>query len=122
MGSQRGPAALRVDARLVLPAAELRVRAARSGGPGGQRVNKVASKVVLSFSVAESQALGERRQALLRERLAARLTRGGEIVVHASRHRERRRNEEDARERLAALLREALRPRRARRPTEPTEA
>lgn len=118
-GSKRG---LRINARLELPERELRLQAVRSGGPGGQNVNKVASKVVLTFSVEESQALGERRRGLLLERLAARLNRRGELVIHASRFRERRRNEEDARDRLASLLREALRSPKERIATRPTRS
>jgi len=85
-------------------------------------VNKVETKVVLTFSVEESQVLGDTRRRLLRDRLGSRLTRSGAIVIHASRFRERHRNEEDARARLAHLLREALLPRRRRKPTRPTEA
>lgn len=118
-GSRRG---LRVNARLELSERELVVRAVRSGGPGGQNVNKVASKVVLSFSVRESRALGERRRSLLLERLAGRLNRRGELVIHASRFRERRRNEEDARDRLASLLRESLRSPKERLATRPTRS
>jgi ribosome-associated protein len=113
---------LRVNSRLVLPPGELRVEFARSGGPGGQHVNKTESKVVLRFDVRGSQALGEARRTRVLERLAPRIPREGEIVLHASRFRERPRNLEDARERLAGLLREALVPLKPRKPTRPTRA
>lgn len=117
MGSQEP---LRVNSRLVLPARELGFSFARSGGPGGQNVNKVASKVILRFSVRKSPTLGERRRSLLMARLEPRLTREGELVIHASRHREQARNLEAARERLAQVLAEALRPRKSRKRTRPT--
>ena len=118
--SGRAGGALRVNARLVLPPGELQVTFSRAGGPGGQNVNKVASKVTLRFSVQESAALGDRRRSTIEDRLASRITSGGDLLIQASRHREQRRNLEDARRRLAALLAEALRPRRARVKTRPT--
>jgi ribosome-associated protein len=111
---------LRVNSRLVLPGRELGVSFARSGGPGGQNVNKVSSKVVLRFSVRESPTLGERRRNLIVSHLKQRLTREGELVIHASSYREQARNLEAARERLATLLAEALRPRKTRKRTRPT--
>jgi len=116
----RRSAGVRVNARLMIPERELTLEAVRSGGPGGQNVNKVATKVVLRFSVRDSLVLGEWRRATLLARLAARLTKGGELVLHASRFRERHRNEEDARERLAVLLRKALQAPKKRVPTRPT--
>lgn len=111
---------LRVNARLVLPAEELSIAFTRSGGPGGQNVNKVATRVQLRFSIAESKVLGETRRARLTERLSSRLTREGELLITSSRHRERERNIEDARERMAEVLREALQVQKKRRATKPT--
>ena len=108
--------------RLVLPEDELSVESARAGGPGGQNVNKVATKVVLRFNPLTSRALSDDQKGRIREHLGHRLTTVGELVLHASRYRRRARNLEDARERLAGLLAEALRPRRPRKATRPTRA
>ena len=113
---------LRVNSRLVIPPRELKVSFARSGGPGGQKVNKTASQVQLRFSVTESSSLGERRRSILLQALRSRLTDSGELLIRAQRHREQARNLEDARERLAEALRGALKPRKARKATKPTRS
>jgi ribosome-associated protein len=105
---------------LVVPASELRVEAVRAGGPGGQNVNKVASKIVLRFAPLSSRAFDEVQRARLAERLAGRLTAAGEVVIHAAVERERLRNLIEARERLARLLLAALARPRRRVPTKPT--
>jgi len=109
-----------VAGELRIPAGELEVEAVRSGGPGGQNVNKVASQVLLRFSVTGSQSLSEAQRALVVRHLGHRLTGDGDLLLRSSRFRERKRNLEDARERLARLLEAALRPRKARRSTKPT--
>ncbi len=109
----------------MIPAAELRETASRSGGPGGQHVNKTSTRVTLRWNVAESACLDAEQRRRLTRRLGARLTRAGELVVHARRHRSRARNRELARERLAELVREGrARPRRrvATRPTRTSRA
>jgi ribosome-associated protein len=83
-------------------------------------VNKVSTRVTLRWSVAASAALSEPQRARLASRLAAKLTREGELVVHAGGERSRSRNRALARERLASLVRAALAVRRPRRPTAPT--
>lgn len=113
---------LRINARLVLPADELHVSFSRSGGPGGQNVNKVATRVQLRFSVTTSASLGDRRRVRLLGQLGKRLTTRGELIVFASSHRERARNLEEARERLASLLRSGLQVKKQRKPTKPTRA
>ncbi len=113
---------LPITSRLTLPPDELEVSFARSGGPGGQNVNKVESKVQLRFSIRESRSLSEGQRHLILQRLGARLTGDGDLLIQASNHRERARNMTDARERLAALLRGALAPVKKRRKTRPTRA
>lgn len=108
---------LEVKRRLVIPAAELRESASRSGGPGGQHVNKTSTRVTLRWCAAESAVLSGSQRARLRRRLGSRLTRSGDLVVHARRFRSRGRNRELARERLAELVRDALATPKARVPT-----
>jgi len=71
-------------------------------------VNKVATKVELRFSILRSGVLDDGQKARLLQKLAPRLTRSGDLVIQASIHRERRRNEEEARARLARILGGAL--------------
>jgi ribosome-associated protein len=116
----RAPGDLVVNARWTIPAAELEVQAARSGGPGGQAVNKLATKVVLRFALAHSASLPTELRAHVLRELAARLDTSGALVIHASEHRERSRNLDAARARLARLLALAAVPPRVRRATRPT--
>jgi ribosome-associated protein len=118
--NREGSAGVRVGPGLVLPESEIHTRAVRSGGPGGQAVNKVASKVVLRFSIPRSAALDAEQKARLLARLRSRLTRDGELVIHASAERERLRNEKEARGRLARLVAGALAPEKPRVKTRPS--
>lgn len=111
---------LRVHRGLTIPASELTEQASRSSGPGGQHVNKASTRVTLRWSVSHSAILSERQRGRLQARLAARLTRDGELVVHAGRARSRTRNRDRARERLAEIVREALAATRPRVATAPT--
>lgn len=107
---------------LTIPEAELEESFARSGGPGGQHVNKTETKVELRWSVADSSVLTEVDRDWLMKRLSDRLTASGELLVTAGDERSQSRNRADARRKLAALVREALvRPRR-RRATRPTRS
>ncbi len=111
---------LPVNQRVTIPGGELRVAFARSGGPGGQNVNKVASKVELRWRPAESAALaGEDREWLLR-RLANRLTSEGDLIVTSRRSRDQLRNREDARRRLARCVAQALERPKPRKRTRPS--
>ncbi len=111
---------LRVSRGLLIPAAELRESASRSSGPGGQHVNKSSTRVTLRWNIETSRTLSDRQRARLLSRLAHRLTRDGELVLHAGRARSRARNRERARERLAELVSNGLATPRKRLATRPS--
>ncbi|MGE5236060.1 MAG: alternative ribosome rescue aminoacyl-tRNA hydrolase ArfB [Acidobacteriota bacterium] len=87
---------------------ELRFVASRSGGPGGQNVNKVSTKVTLLFDVASSPSLGERLRRRFLEKLAGRIGRDGVLRVTSQRFRTQSANRQAAVERFVELLRLAL--------------
>ncbi|HTO52589.1 MAG TPA: alternative ribosome rescue aminoacyl-tRNA hydrolase ArfB [Myxococcota bacterium] len=102
-----------------IPESELHFSFARSSGPGGQNVNKTATKATLRWDVLHSPALSEDvRQRFLRA-YASRVTREGELVIQAQRQRDQARNAAECVQRLAEMLRAVARPRRARKPTRP---
>ena len=118
--SARLPPFLDVTPRVRIPAWEIRLSYAASGGPGGQNVNKVASKAVLHWSPAASSALSPADKAYAMRKLGSKLTTDGELVLSADRNRDQPRNVEDVLARLVEVLREALHrdpPRRKSRPT-----
>ena len=102
---------------LVIPEAELEARVSRSGGPGGQNVNKVNTRVEVRFDVVGSSVLSEEEKQRVRTRLANRTSRAGVLRVVSQRERSQARNEAEARRRLAELLAEALAVPKHRRPT-----
>jgi ribosome-associated protein len=110
---------LDVQPGLVIPGDELVETASRAGGPGGQHVDKASTRVSLRWGALSSRALSEAQRRRLAQRLGSRLTREGELVVHARRQRSRARNRALARERLAELVRGALARPRSRIGTRP---
>jgi ribosome-associated protein len=95
----------------------------RSGGPGGQNVNKVNTKVTLRIRIDELEGITELEFERLKTVLAPRLfALGTELVIHASDERLQSVNEENAYRRLEALIAGAVRLPKKRRPTRPTKA
>ena len=110
-------APLEIGGGLALPDEELSFATSRSGGPGGQNVNKLETRVTLWFDLAGSPSLSAEQKARLRERLATRITRAGVLHVTAQKNRTQAANREAAVERFVALLREALREETPRKKT-----
>ncbi len=104
---------------LRVPAGELLEQFSHASGPGGQGVNTTDSRVQLSLDLATTTALNEAQRERALDRLAGKLA-GTVLTISAAEHRSQRRNRTAARQRLAALLREALLPAITRKPTRPT--
>lgn len=111
-----------ISRTVTIPGGCLDWTSSRSSGPGGQNVNKVESKVRLCCDFEHCQALDESTKARLRARYARRLDEDGRLVITSQVTRDQRRNLEDARERLTALLRDALIAPRTRKATRPSRA
>ncbi|GAB3033211.1 alternative ribosome rescue aminoacyl-tRNA hydrolase ArfB [Oleiagrimonas citrea] len=113
---------LRVNRSIAIPESELTERFVRAAGPGGQHVNRTESAVELRFDAAHSPTLPEAVRTRLLHRHDRRITADGMVVIQARRFRDQARNREDARERLASLVRSATQAPKKRIATRPTRA
>ena len=89
-------------------ASELSYKAVRSSGAGGQNVNKVSSKVELSFDLEKSDCFSGEEKALLREKLATRLTKSGVLVLKSDEDRSQLKNKEIVTKRFFEIIAQAL--------------
>ena len=113
---------IRIAKGILVPEAALEWRAVRSSGPGGQNVNKVASKVELHVDLDAVTGLTAPARARLQALTAGRLDADGRLLVASQRTRDQLRNLEDAREKVKKLVERALKAPRPRRLTQPSPA
>lgn len=103
-----------INSNVNIPISELQFRFARSGGHGGQNVNKVETRVELLFDVARSPSLSDSDRERILKHLGSKIDTAGILRVVAQESRSQWRNREEAVERFAALLRAALKPKKKR--------
>jgi ribosome-associated protein len=113
---------LAISVELAIPLAELHFRFSRSGGPGGQHVNRSETRVELLFDVARSPSLTEAQRARILHRLAGYIDGTGVLRVVSTATRSQAENRADAMARFRALVSAALRRRKRRIPTRPSAA
>ena len=111
---------LEINERLRIPAVEFEWSFVRAGGPGGQNVNKVASKAVLRWHVVGSHSLPDDVKARLLARHRKQTTTEGELVLSSQRFRDQERNRQDCLEKLRGWILQAAATPKPRRPTKPS--
>lgn len=111
---------LTVNHQLGVPLSELEFRFVRSSGPGGQNVNKVATKAVLRWDVSSTTSLDESIKARFLQKNQNRINAEGELVLASDRFRSQTRNMKDCLDKLRSLISDVVRPPKPRRPTRPS--
>lgn len=103
-----------------IPDAELRFTYVRSSGPGGQNVNKVASKAVCRWNMHDSPSISEAVKHRLAALFPSRVTTAGELLLTSDRFRDQKKNTEDCKEKLRSMIRSASYVPKKRVKTKPT--
>ena len=108
---------VRVNAQIAIPRREIRFSFVRSSGPGGQNVNKVASKAVLRWPVATSPSIPDHLRPRLVSQLGRRINDRGELVLVSQRYRDQSKNIDDCLQKLCELVAAAVKLRKRRKKT-----
>lgn len=100
---------------------EIQLQTTRSGGKGGQNVNKVETAVIAYFNISASQILSEEQKKLITEKLSNRINSGGNLVVKSQTYRTQLENKENAIKKINELISSALKKKKARIATRPSK-
>ncbi|MFN0198492.1 MAG: alternative ribosome rescue aminoacyl-tRNA hydrolase ArfB [Planctomycetaceae bacterium] len=112
---------LQISRSVSIPHKEFDWEYVRASGPGGQNVNKVNSKVRLSWNLLASTSIPDEIRERMRTRYTSRINNEGHLVISSQRYRDQLRNKLDCLEKLQALLTTVLQPPKRRKPTRPTK-
>ena len=114
--------ALKISTKISIPESEFDLHFSRSSGPGGQNVNKVNSKVVMYWPIAESSAVSQEVKDRFAAKFGHRMTQEQIVIITSDKYRDQKRNVEDCLEKLKEMLVEVLVPPKKRRATKPSRS
>src|SRR4051812_9292226 len=110
---------VQINSQIAIPRSEIRFSFVRSSGPGGQNVNKVASKAVLRWNVSTSPSIPDHLRARVVGQLGRRMNDRGELVLTSQRYRDQLKNIDDCIQKLSDLVAAAVKVRKKRKKTAP---
>ncbi len=93
---------------IVIPGNEIEITASRSGGAGGQHVNKTDTRITVRWNIKSTKSLNEKQKERVLQNLQAQLTKDGDLIIHNSESRSQQKNKENALLQLAQKIRKAL--------------
>ncbi len=109
-----------INGKIRIPTSEVLFKASRSGGPGGQNVNKLNTKISAEINISNCSFLTDEQKAVILKKLAGRLTKDNRLLVESQQFRSQKANRDFAVEKLAKIIENALKKQKKRKPTKPT--